>query len=213
VTQQIKGEDMINNIIGVWNNMATQSIALLNTSSGVWATMFVFLMSFFAPIGFMLYIILGLTVIDLALGFTVSFKGKRDGKPKEGFLSNKAKNSLLKLFFYVLFISLFYIIETAVIDGDGTCFSSKLIFAIMAAVEMWSIAANALIIYPKFPFLKLFKKFLSSEISKKLEMDKKSVEEILEDKVDVIRENTKDIKEEQSKVRADLKDLKNENNI
>jgi len=188
---------MINNIVGVWNNIATQSIALLNTSGGIWATMIVFLGSFFAPIGFMIYIILGLTVIDLALGFTVSLNGKREGESKEGFLSNKAKNSLLKLFFYVLFISLFYIIETAVIDGDGTCFSSKLIFAIMAGVEMWSIAANALIIYPNFPFLKLFKKFLSSEISKKLEIDKESVEDILNHKIDVIKENTNEILDNQ----------------
>ena len=78
-----------------------------------------------------------------------------------------------------MFISLTYLVELQMMD---ICIGPKVAFAVIAAVEMWSISANALILDPDFPFLKLFKRFLTAEIGKKLEIDKDEVEDILNKK-------------------------------
>lgn len=66
----------------------------------------------------------------------------------------------------------------------------------MSGVELWSIAANALIIQPDFPFLRLFKKFLTAEIGKKLSISASEVEKELTTKVieDVTRSDDDDNK-------------------
>ena len=78
-----------------------------------------------------------------------------------------------------MFISLTFLVELQMMD---VCIGPKVAFAVIAAVEMWSISANALILNPNFPFLKLFKRFLTAEIGKKLEMNKDEVEDILNKK-------------------------------
>lgn len=111
----------------------------------------------------------------MIFGVLVTLKTK--GKNK--IVSSKLRNSLYKGFFYTMFISLTYLVEIQMMDA---CIGPKVAFAVIAAVEMWSISANALILYPNFPFLKLFKKFLAAEIGKKLEIDKDEVEDILSKK-------------------------------
>ena len=79
----------------------------------------------------------------------------------------------------ILFIIFTFLIEQQIVAESYI--SSKIIFAIMSGVELWSIAANALIIVPNFPFLRLFKKYLSSEIGKKLSLTQQEVEDLLEE--------------------------------
>ncbi len=100
-------------------------------------------------------------------------------KGKDEIMSSKLRNSLYKAFFYVMFVMLLFLVEKQMVD---ICIAPKAAFGVIAAVEMWSISANALILSPDFPFLKLFKRFLAAEIGKKLEINKDEVEDILNKK-------------------------------
>lgn len=46
-------------------------------------------------------------------------------------------------------------------------------------IEVYSIAANILIVYPDFPFINLFYKYLSGEIASKLNLDRQDLEEYI----------------------------------
>ena len=59
------------------------------------------------------------------------------------------------------------------------CITPKIIFAVIGGVELWSISANALILQPQLPFLRLFKKYLVNEIGKKLDMSPDEVSDLL----------------------------------
>ena len=75
---------------------------------------------------------------------------------------------------------LIYLVESTVVADCVV--TSKLAFAIISAVELWSIASNAIILMPNMPFLRIFRKYLGAEIAKKLEIDESEVKEILDAK-------------------------------
>lgn len=75
---------------------------------------------------------------------------------------------------------LIYLIESHVIEDCVV--TSKLAFSIISAVELWSIASNAIILMPNMPFLRIFRKYLGAEIAKKLEINESDVEDILNKK-------------------------------
>jgi hypothetical protein len=138
----------------------------------------VMLMGFFGALGLgaispLIHIIIGFVFVDLLMGLAVSIKLKG----WNSILSSKLRNSLIKMFFYLLIIIGLFVIETQLVDGYAL--TAKLAFGLIAGTELWSIMANMLILLPDLPALNLLKKFLQKEISKKTEIDEKDVEEML----------------------------------
>lgn len=170
-----KGENMLTNVTMVLLNIWTAVISIFTTIWGKILVFALFLGSIFSDILGLIHIVLILTTIDMIFGVLVALKTKG----KNEIVSSKLRNSLYKGFFYVMFICLTFLVESQMMD---ILIGPKVAFAVIAAVEMWSISANALILNPDFPFLKLFKKFLTAEIGKKLEIDKDEVEDILNKK-------------------------------
>lgn len=170
----LKGENMIVNLLWVLNNILLSIANILTNIWGVILTMGLLIISFFAPIGLILCLTFGLVFIDFLFGLKVSIKDKGKG----AFESNKARNSMVKLCFYWLFIIIAFFIEMAI--SPTLCFGPKVIFGIVGAVELWSVAANGLILQPDMPIFKLFKLLFTSEIAKKLNVPKEDVEGILD---------------------------------
>lgn len=170
-----KGENMLTNVAMVLLNIWTAVISILGTIWGKIVIFALFLGSIFGSIAGLIHIVLILTTVDMIFGVLVTLKTKG----KNEIVSSKLRNSLYKGFFYVMFISLTFLVEMQMMDIN---IGPKVAFAVIAAVEMWSISANALILNPDLPFLKLFKRFLTAEIGKKLEIDKDEVEDILNKK-------------------------------
>ena len=166
---------MIANISAVLSNIGVASIAMITSVWGQVIALILFIGAYFASIAGLVHIILALVVIDGLLGISVSIKTFGS----DSILSSRLRQSLYKIFFYLLFIIFTFLIEQQIVAESYI--SSKIIFAIMSGVELWSIAANALIIVPNFPFLRLFKKYLSSEIGKKLSLTQQEVEDLLEE--------------------------------
>lgn len=120
-----------------------------------------------------MFIVLALIIIfDFIFGLWASIKLKRD------ITSDKMRSTVIKTFIYLVVMSLSYAIETEIGWTDGI--SVKILFAIASCVEIYSLLANALIIHPTSPFLKLFKIIVSGEIAKKLLITKDEVDQILE---------------------------------
>ena len=164
---------MIANISAVLSNIGVASIAMITSVWGQVIALILFIGAYFASIAGLVHIIRALVVIDGLLGVTVSVKSFGSNS----ILSSRLRQSLYKMFFYLLFIIFTFLIEQQIVADSYI--TSKIIFAVMSGVELWSIAANALILLPKFPFLRLFKKYLSSEIGKKLSLTSQEVEDLL----------------------------------
>ena len=175
VNINFKGENMLINVAMVLLNIWTAVISILGTIWGKIVIFTLFLGSIFGTVAGLIHIVLILTTVDMIFGVLVTLKTKG----KNEIMSSKLRNSLYKGFFYVMFISLTHLVEMQMMDID---IGPKVAFAVISAVEMWSISANALILNPDLPFLKLFKRFLTAEIGKKLEIDKDEVEDILNKK-------------------------------
>lgn len=173
---QYKGERMELNIALVLLNIWTAISGLLTSVWGKVLVFGLFIGATFSSISGLLHIILILTFIDLVFGVSVTINKRGRGK----ITSSKLRNSLYKTFFYLIFIMLIYLIESTVVTDSVV--TSKLAFAIISAVELWSIASNAIILMPNMPFLKIFRKYLGAEIAKKLEIDESEVEDILNKK-------------------------------
>lgn len=167
---------MITNVLMVLANLMTAITSILSTIYGKMLVVILFLGSYFSSIAGLIHIILALTIIDGLFGVKVSIKTKG----KDSILSYKLRQTIYKLFFYFMFIILVFLIETQL--AEGSLITPKVVFAIMSGVELWSISANALILLPDMPFLRLFKKYLTAEISKKLSLSNEEVEELLKGK-------------------------------
>ena len=89
-----------------------------------------FLGATFGTIAGLIHIILLLTLIDMIFGIAVTIKEKG----KDQIVSNKLRNSLYKAFFYIMFVMMAFLIEHQL--SDSINFSPKVIFGVIAAVEM-----------------------------------------------------------------------------
>lgn len=74
-----------------------------------------------------------------------------------------------------------FLIETHIVDGYYL--TSKTIFALVSGIEMLSITANVLILFPNIPVLKLVKNLLSKEMAKKLEIDINEINECINEEI------------------------------
>ena len=170
-----KEERMENNLLMVLSNIGTSITALLSTLWGHFVVLLMFILGYFSSIAGLVHVVLALVVIDLVMGISVSVKINGKGS----ILSSKLRKTIFKMFFYLFFLVFTFLIEFQITGIE--CITPKIIFAVMASVELWSIASNALILSPNMPFLRIFKKYLAQEISKKLDLSRTEVEEFLDD--------------------------------
>ena len=174
ITRIYKEENMAYNILAVLTNIGTSLSSILETLYGRFIVLILFIGAYFASISGMVHIMIALVLVDAFFGIAVSVRTKGIGS----IMSNRLRNTLYKMFFYIFFLASIFLIEFQITGID--CLTPKLIFALMSGVELWSISANALILNPKFPFLRVFKKYLSREIGKKLSISPEEVKDLLD---------------------------------
>jgi len=110
------------------------------------------------------FIVLGVVIfIDYFWGLV---SAKKQGKPITSF---GFRQSILKTGIYLSVLLPVMFIERALHEEWLIVFRS--VCALAAACELWSASASMLIVYPDFPFLKLFRLQLTGEINKKLKVD------------------------------------------
>jgi hypothetical protein len=164
--------EMISSICAVTTNLGAK-VALIFSSIWSWICgAALTITSYFLPIK----AIIILTFIVVAIDFILGVYNHR-----KTLQSAKFRESLLKFLIYLLLISLSFSIENAI----GIAFLYKIIFAVAALTELYSICGNLLVIAPNIPILKLFKNILATEIAKKMEIsreDEKRVTDILDNK-------------------------------
>lgn len=124
---------------------------------------------------------------DFWSGYKVSKKRKQIG-----FLSGKFRETWFKLALYLSLITFFFFAEKEV--GSDWYVTSRVLFAIACGVEIGSILANSIILYPALPFLRIFARYFTSEIAHKLNIPAEEVEKILNEYVntDYRKKQTKD---------------------
>jgi len=138
------------------------------------------LMTFLGTIGLttiapLIHLTLIFVFVDMLFGLAVTIY-------KKGWshiLSCRLRDSLIKIFFYLIIIIGLFAIETVLVDGYAI--TAKLAFSVIAGTELWSIMANMLILFPNLPALKLLKKYLGNEIAKKLLINGDETDKVLED--------------------------------
>lgn len=115
--------------------------------------------SFFAPAYYPFLIVFIMILIDLFWGIAVSLK------KGEFALSEAGRETCTKIAIYGCCLGSVFLIErmfTAII------YITTVAAAVASACEVWSFSASMLIIYPKMPFLRIFRTQLRGEIEKKL---------------------------------------------
>lgn len=99
-------------------------------------------------------------VMDAVWGIIVAVKSKKF------ILSLLLRETVNKLFIYGTTLAMVLFIERSL--NEDWYIATRVVCAIASACELWSICANILIIKPNFPFVKLFRRYLIGEISKKI---------------------------------------------
>lgn len=156
-------------LLSVLINFAGKISLLLSSVWGWIGSIAIALTTYFLPLKTIFLIIFTVVLIDMLLGIFIHRKEIQ---------SSKLRESLLKFLIYIILIALTYAIEKEV----GLNILYKIVFGIASLTELYSIAAQCLVICPGLPFLKLFKNILEVEISKKANVSQEKVENILEDK-------------------------------
>ena len=169
----MKRTEMKIQILAVLSHIWASVGATLSTAWGKLLMGAAFLGSLISPLNGILAITLILVLIDAALGISVSTKNKG----KICILSSRLRDTLLKASVYCGTIILFYLVERQIIDDWNL--GAKVIFGITSAVELISIGANALILWPDLPILKLFSRMLESEVARKSGLDMADVRKML----------------------------------
>jgi hypothetical protein len=167
---------MESQLIDVPAKILAAIITLCSTVWGKFLTIIAFMTTYFLPVKDLIHIAFIFVLIDMVLGVAVTVRRKGVAH----ILSQRLRDSLVKGFVYVVFIGGLYVIEKNVVDGYYI--TSKSAFAIVSGVELWSIAANLLILSPNLIFLRIFKRYLNQEMAKKLEMAEDEIEEFLNEK-------------------------------
>lgn len=170
----MKHTEMEIQILTILSNIWLAINGFLSTCWGKIVLAALFIGSTFAPISGLIHITLILVFIDMFFGVAVTVKTKG----WKHLLSSRLRDSLIKLFFYLLFIMLFFLIEKELFDQ--WYIGAKAVFAITSGVEIWSILANMMILSPNLPFLKLLKKVLSAEMARKLGIEINELNETMD---------------------------------
>lgn len=111
-------------------------------------------------------------VIDTVWGIASSIKQGRFA------LSELARNVFPKLLVYGSVIICFIGIDKLLGTSGGL--TTSIICAVIVLIELWSASASMLICFPSMPFLQLLRKALTGEIARKLNVEPKDVESVLQ---------------------------------
>lgn len=112
--------------------------------------------------------------LDLVWGMAAAVK------KGEYILSEAIRETFTKMLAYGSVLALVLLIER--LTHDGTFIATRVLCVVAASCELWSVGANILIVKPGFPFIRLFRKYLSGEISKKLNITVEEYDDMMEDR-------------------------------
>lgn len=164
-----KNNEMTINILMTVSGIWAKFIAILSSCWGWIAGICLSLLNFLIPLQYM-FLLLGIIIL---FDFLAALVGAY--KRNIHITSEKGRGTLIKALIYMLLISLTFSCEIII----GVSIAHKVLFAIACLIELYSLTANLLIIKPDMPFLKLFAGLVKGEISKKTEIKKEKIEEIL----------------------------------
>lgn len=111
------------------------------------------------PEKFSFLVVLTAIVADAIWGIAVAVKFKKYT------LSKLLRVTIFKISSYGFCLYIVLLIE--MLAHNTNLIGVKIVAAIAAVCELWSMSASMLIIYPDFPFLKLFRRQLKGEIASK----------------------------------------------
>lgn len=119
-------------------------------------------------------------VIDTILGIIVALRVR-----KQKIESARARECVFKLFVYVSIFLVFVFVDKTIINDSDVFITLRIVTSLILLCEGWSIMGNSLILYPKMPFLRLFKRFLLGEMAKKMNLSEEETKEIMEEREDL----------------------------
>lgn len=170
ILTKIKQSEMGIQLLTVAASIKSAILSLTSTCWGYILIFAAFIGATFSGIAPLIHITLILCALDMLLGVSVVIYKKG----WEHIISSKLRDTLIKVFFYILLLMMLFLIETALVDGYYL--TSKAAFAMISGVELLSITASMLILFPNFPILKLLKKVLTKEMSKKLGLTEEEID-------------------------------------
>lgn len=144
----------------VFDKMADKIAHMFSTAGGWLLALAVGFVDFLGGEGTS-FLVVGIAVLlDLVWGIAAAVKRG------EYIFSEAARETFTKLFAYGSVLVAVLLIER--LTHGGTFLATRVLCIIAASCELWSVCANILIVKPGFPFVRLFRKYLAGEISKKL---------------------------------------------
>ncbi len=164
----------------VISTIPTKIYDVLSTVWGKFITLMVFCGSFLGDRLPLLYYIAIAIAIDGAWGIATALRSGRF------ILSTLIKKSAVKIFAYVSIYGIVALIEKGYTSGEFMI-TSSIIASILIASELWSTLGHIGIAYPDWLVVKLLKRYLKGEMSKKLNIPEEELDDILYKK----RENAK----------------------
>lgn len=157
---------------------------VLSTVWGKFITMMVFCGSFLGDRLPLLYYISIAIAIDGAWGIATALRSGRF------IFSTLIKKSAVKIFAYVSIYGIVALIEKGYTSGEFMI-TSSIIASILIASELWSILGHIGIAYPDWLVVKLLKRYLKGEMSKKLDIPEEELDKILYSKKQELSKNNK----------------------
>ena len=161
-------------LLAVILNFGSKIMTLLSSLWGRIGTSILAILAYFFALKTMVIIIFAVVLIDMLLGIYIH---------RNEIQSSKLRESLLKFLIYIVLIALTYSVEAEI----GIAILYKIVFAIASLTEIYSIAAQLLIVCPNLPFLKMFKNILSVEISKKTNIEQSKIDEMLVEEDELLK--------------------------
>ena len=125
-------------------------------------------MSFILPIQSILFLIFMACILDLLFGFIASVKENNIKGIWKGFChfnSGKAKKTIIKILFYLIFVMFIFLMECVLIS-KGSLYFTKTGTALIVITELKSICESMDIITNKDIFTTLFKRIRNLFINK-----------------------------------------------
>lgn len=158
--------------LDVVNSIPTKIYDVLSTTWGKILTALIFCGSFLGERLPLLWYITAAVFIDALWGIATAIKAKR-------FIFSKfITKSAIKIFAYVSIYGVVALIEKGYMDG-GFMLTSSIIASILITSELWSILGHIGIAYPDWLVIKLLKRYLKGEMSKKLDIPEEELDNIL----------------------------------
>lgn len=158
----------------VIESVLTKLSEALTTVHGWAIALSIVIANFFAGYQLVLLGIMAAVAFDALFGIWVA---RRQGK---FILSELLRATLFKLMVYLNLIVVFVFVDKfAGVGGVETKITTMIVATAICLAEAWSSIGNALIIKPDFPFLRMFRKALTGEIARKLDVAPQDVEDYL----------------------------------